>query len=77
MRDSHGNQEGAAVRSARRDGPFAEETVESLAQTLRILADPTRIRLIEALNGRGRASVGVLATGVLAALDTTPREVGG
>lgn len=38
-----------------------EDTVEAIASTLRALADPTRIRLIEELEERGRASVGGLA----------------
>jgi len=62
MSDTHGDEDGCtAVISARRDEPFTDETVASLAETLRILADPTRIRLIEILNSCGRASVGALA----------------
>jgi DNA-binding transcriptional ArsR family regulator len=38
-----------------------DQTVESLASVLRVLADPTRIRLIELLEARGRATVGALA----------------
>jgi DNA-binding transcriptional ArsR family regulator len=38
-----------------------EETVEALTGTLRALADPTRIRLIEELDARGPESVGGLA----------------
>lgn len=34
-----------------------EGIVESIAAMLRVLADPTRIRLIEALNDRGAATV--------------------
>jgi DNA-binding transcriptional ArsR family regulator len=41
--------------------PLGEETVESLAAMLRILADPTRIRLIEAMADRGGATVGALS----------------
>jgi DNA-binding transcriptional ArsR family regulator len=52
----------AQIGSVRERQLFTEETVESLAAMLRILADPTRIRLIEALNDRGRASVGALAS---------------
>ncbi|MFT3864011.1 MAG: metalloregulator ArsR/SmtB family transcription factor [Solirubrobacterales bacterium] len=77
MSDTHGNDDGGAtVRSARRDEPFAVETVESMAETLRILADPTRIRLIEALNARGRASVGVLAAHVPVTRQGVSRQLG-
>ncbi len=40
---------------------LSEETVDSLVAMLRVLADPTRIRLIEALNEAGRATVSALA----------------
>jgi DNA-binding transcriptional ArsR family regulator len=40
---------------------LTEQTVESLTSLLRVLADPTRIRLIELLEARGRATVGALA----------------
>jgi DNA-binding transcriptional ArsR family regulator len=77
MSDTHQNEDtDAAAGSARRDEPFAEETVESLAETLRILADPTRIRLIEALNGRGRASVGVLAAYLPVTRQGVSRQLG-
>lgn len=51
------------VRSAEVRG-FSEETLESLASMLRILADPTRIRLIEALQGCDRATVSELTSRV-------------
>jgi DNA-binding transcriptional ArsR family regulator len=57
-------------------GPLAEETIESLVETLRILADPTRIRLIEALNGRGRASVGSLAAYLPVTRQGVSRQLG-
>jgi DNA-binding transcriptional ArsR family regulator len=77
MSDTHGNENcGVAARSARRDEPFAEETVESLAEALRILADPTRIRLIEALNARGRASVGMLSTYLPVTRQGVSRQLG-
>jgi DNA-binding transcriptional ArsR family regulator len=56
--------------------PLAEETVESVAETLRVLADPTRIRLIEALNGRGGASVGALASCVPLTRQGVSRQLG-
>jgi DNA-binding transcriptional ArsR family regulator len=39
-----------------------EQTVESLASLLRVLADPTRIRLIEALERNGRSTVSALTS---------------
>lgn len=39
---------------------FSDETIGSIAAMLRVLGDPTRLRLIELLNGRGRATVGAL-----------------
>lgn len=39
---------------------LSEETVESISAMLRVLGDPTRIRLIEVLNERGRATVSAL-----------------
>jgi ArsR family transcriptional regulator len=40
---------------------LSDQTVESLAAMLRVLADPTRIRLIEKLEACGRATVSSLA----------------
>jgi ArsR family transcriptional regulator len=40
--------------------PLPEETVEMVAAMLRVLGDPTRIRLIEVLNERGGATVSAL-----------------
>lgn len=77
MSDTPGNEYGATTAGpARTGGPFAEETVESLAETLRVLADPTRIRLIEALNARGRASVGVLAAYLPVTRQGVSRQLG-
>lgn len=42
------------------NAPLSGETVESIAAMLRVLADPTRLRLIEVLNERGRATVSAL-----------------
>lgn len=42
-------------------GPLSEEAVESVAAWLRVIADPTRIRLMEILNG-GSSSVQGLAS---------------
>jgi ArsR family transcriptional regulator len=43
-----------------RNEPLSDETVEMVAAMLKVLADPTRIRLIEVLNERGAATVGAL-----------------
>jgi len=43
-----------------RNEPLPDETVEMVAAMLKVLADPTRIRLIEILNDRGSATVGSL-----------------
>jgi len=54
------------IKSVRRDRTAApahrlgDDTVESVAAMLRVLADPTRIRLIEILNDRGCATVSAL-----------------
>jgi DNA-binding transcriptional ArsR family regulator len=39
---------------------FSDDTIESVTAMLRMLADPTRLRLVELLNERGRATVGAL-----------------
>jgi DNA-binding transcriptional ArsR family regulator len=56
MAGSPQQQESAAVRTE----PLPEETVEMVAAMLRVLGDPTRIRLIEELNERGGATVSAL-----------------
>jgi DNA-binding transcriptional ArsR family regulator len=40
--------------------PLPDETVEMVAAMLKVLSDPTRIRLMEILNDRGGATVGAL-----------------
>jgi DNA-binding transcriptional ArsR family regulator len=51
----------ARERVAPSDSRLSDSTVESIAAMLRVLADPTRIRLIEVLNDRGGATVSALA----------------
>ena len=51
--------------------PLAEETVEAVAAMFKVLADPIRIRLIEALNDRGMATGSALA----ASLPVTQQNV--
>ncbi|HET7177737.1 MAG TPA: metalloregulator ArsR/SmtB family transcription factor [Solirubrobacterales bacterium] len=53
--DGEGRRSGTS-RSAR----LSDETVESVAAMLRVLAEPTRIRMIEILNQHGRATVSAL-----------------
>lgn len=50
---------GVAGRS--RQGPLSEEAVESVADWLRVIAEPTRIRLMEILNGGGSSVQGLAA----------------
>lgn len=52
---------GARRISDRAGTALSEETIEALAATLRVLADPTRIRLLEVLNARGQATVSALS----------------
>jgi DNA-binding transcriptional ArsR family regulator len=51
--------------------PLSEETVEAVASMFRVLADPIRIRLVEALNDRGRTTGSALA----ASLPVTQQNV--
>jgi ArsR family transcriptional regulator len=60
------------VASAPRLG---SETVESIAAMLRVLADPTRIRLIETLNDRGRATVSALSAGLPVTQQNVSRQL--
>jgi DNA-binding transcriptional ArsR family regulator len=55
--------------------PLSEEEVESIAETLRILAEPTRIRLIEALKEGGSVTVGGLAACVRVTQQTVSRQL--
>jgi ArsR family transcriptional regulator len=61
----------ASRRVASSNPPLSEEAVESVAAMLRVFADPNRIRLIEALNYRGRSTVSALA----ACLSVTQQNV--
>jgi DNA-binding transcriptional ArsR family regulator len=44
--------------------PLSEETIEEVAAVFRVLSDPIRIRLIEALNQRGWSTGSALAAGL-------------
>ena len=50
---------GGAGQSPRE--PLSEEAVESVAAWLRVIAEPTRIRLMEILNGGGSSVQGLAA----------------
>jgi DNA-binding transcriptional ArsR family regulator len=58
MAGSHEQQANATVRTE----PLSEETVEMVAAMLKVLGDPTRIRLIEVLNERGSATVSAITS---------------
>jgi DNA-binding transcriptional ArsR family regulator len=44
--------------------PLSEETIEAVAAMFKVLSDPIRIRLIEALNDRGWSTGSALAAGL-------------
>ena len=56
--------------------PLDEQAIEAVAGTLRALADPTRIRLIEALETRGSSSVGSLAATLPLTRQAVSRQLG-
>jgi DNA-binding transcriptional ArsR family regulator len=72
------NSNGERQQDGRRRGlgmaperpPLSDEAVESIAEWMRVICEPSRIRLMEILNG-GPATVGGLA----AQLHTTPQNV--
>jgi ArsR family transcriptional regulator len=55
---------------------LSDQTVEALAAMLRVLADPTRIRLIEKLEVCGRATVSSLAAQVPGSQQTVSHHLG-
>jgi DNA-binding transcriptional ArsR family regulator len=55
---------------------LSEQTVESLASLLRVLADPTRIRLIEILQDRGQATVSSLTAALPISQQSVSRQLG-
>jgi DNA-binding transcriptional ArsR family regulator len=55
---------------------LSEQTVESLATLLRVLADPTRIRLIEILEARGRTTVSSLTASLPISQQSVSRQLG-
>lgn len=73
---SHRRSGGAPANSIGRDGVLSEDAIESLAAILRILGDPTRIKLIETLNGRGRVTVGALSSSLPLTRQAVSRQLG-
>jgi DNA-binding transcriptional ArsR family regulator len=66
-----------AIQTDNRTAPqLDEEAVEAVAGTLRALADPTRIRLIELLDAVGPASVGGLAASLPLTRQAVSRQLG-
>ncbi|HEX4304819.1 MAG TPA: metalloregulator ArsR/SmtB family transcription factor [Solirubrobacterales bacterium] len=55
---------------------LSDQTVESLAAVMRVLSDPTRIRLIERLEAGGRATVTSLAAQVPGSQQTVSHHLG-
>lgn len=55
---------------------LSDQTVESLAAMLRVLADPTRIRLIERLEACGRATVSSLAAQIPGSQQSVSHHLG-
>ncbi len=64
--------------AAQASGPsrLDEATIDAVTATLRALADPTRIRLIEELEKRGSASVGALAASLPLTRQGVSRQLG-
>ena len=54
------HEKSASVEPPTANGTGAIQNVDELAEMLRVLADPTRIRLIEALERNGRSTVSAL-----------------
>jgi DNA-binding transcriptional ArsR family regulator len=61
--------------TARRE-PLSDETVEMVAAMLKVLSDPTRIRLIEVLNDRGGATVSALTACVPVSQQAVSKQLG-
>jgi DNA-binding transcriptional ArsR family regulator len=76
MQEQTAESESVAGPGAEQRAPLAEETVESLASLLRVLADPTRIRLIEILEDRGRATVSSLTALLPISQQSVSRQLG-
>lgn len=56
--------------------PLSDETVEMVAAMLKVLSDPTRIRLIEVLNERGGAAVSALTACVPVSQQAVSKQLG-
>lgn len=71
MAGSHEQQANATARTE----PLSEETVEMVAAMLKVLSDPTRIRLIEVLNERGSATVSALTSRLSVSQPTVSKQL--
>jgi DNA-binding transcriptional ArsR family regulator len=56
--------------------PLCDESVDMVAAMLRVLGDPTRLRLIEILNDRGSATVSALAACVPVSQQGVSKQLG-
>jgi DNA-binding transcriptional ArsR family regulator len=76
MRDQASEITSEAALGSEGRTALPEQTVESLASLLRVLADPTRIRLIEILEDRGRATVSSLTASLPISQQSVSRQLG-
>jgi DNA-binding transcriptional ArsR family regulator len=76
MREQPSETGSQAARESEGQPLLPEQTVESLASLLRVLADPTRIRLIEILETRGRATVSSLTAALPISQQSVSRQLG-
>lgn len=58
-----------------KDLPLSDETIEAVVDTLSILADETRVRLIEVIKDRGGATVGALTDCVPVTQQTVSKQL--
>jgi DNA-binding transcriptional ArsR family regulator len=56
--------------------PLPDETIEMVAAMLKVLSDPTRLRLIEVLNERGGATVSALTACVPVSQQAVSKQLG-
>jgi DNA-binding transcriptional ArsR family regulator len=62
--------------SAADSEPLSDDTVEMVAAMLKVLGDPTRIRLVEVLNERGSATVSALGACVPVSQQAVSKQLG-
>lgn len=76
MREQESETNCEAASMAEASAGLSEQSVESLASLLRVLADPTRIRLIEILEARGRATVSSITASLPISQQSVSRQLG-